>query len=187
METKNHKGWKRFWIYWVPGIIGVLLLLLLLSPFLISTPWGTALALRALNLKIPGTLLVDNLSLSWTGKQEVKRLVLYDPEGNRVLEAKTLSTETPLLTLFYKEIHNIHIENLLLDLHKGKERSNLEESLDVYFIPFSMQNNFFVLREFSGSFFFTQGGIQLQCKGQSLFNGLEGSIDLSGKLILLQN
>ena len=72
---------------------------ILAGPGLLSTNAGRSLIIGSLNKKIPGTVRIDSLKLSWFGGQQVQGVTVSDPDGQPVVTLGRLTTEASLLSL----------------------------------------------------------------------------------------
>ena len=83
---------RRRWGRVLALSVAVLLLLgvglIALAPTLLSTGPGTALVQNIANGQIPGEIKIRGLSLGWTGGVGVEEIVVDDPTGKRVLQAR---------------------------------------------------------------------------------------------------
>lgn len=78
------------------GLMVLLLVLVAFTPAILSTGWGSARVQNIADDAIPGSIVIDDLSLSWFGSQQLRGVVLNDPEGKPVAEVGRLSTELSL-------------------------------------------------------------------------------------------
>ena len=76
---------KSFTVFFVL-IAGLILLL----PSIVST-WGKGPLLNYYNKKIPGSLQIDDLQLSWFGNQKLNKATLRDTEGQPILSWDSLT------------------------------------------------------------------------------------------------
>jgi hypothetical protein len=81
---------RRRWPVWVGAILGVLIIGILTLPSTFSTKKGSGYLLSMVNGWIKGKVQVQGVSLSWGGPTEVRGVVVSDPVGRTVLEAKTV-------------------------------------------------------------------------------------------------
>ncbi len=89
---------KRRRYPWV--LLGLLLIVVgavAAAPALISTPWVRNAALGWINGSIPGSISVQDLSLSWMGGQSVRSLAINDTQGRPVLKLAEFTTDLTLL------------------------------------------------------------------------------------------
>lgn len=74
-------------------VLLALLVLLAAIPSLLSTAPGRGLLLGQVNERLPGTVTLERLSLSWFGSQTAAGLRIEDPDGSEVLQLESFSTE----------------------------------------------------------------------------------------------
>lgn len=82
-------------IFFVMGTAALLLML----PTLASTDWGKRQLVAIINERIPGTVEVKSLNLSWLNHQAVSGVELKDPLGRSILHFDSLSTDSSLIDL----------------------------------------------------------------------------------------
>jgi hypothetical protein len=91
--------------------LGIFLLLL---PTLMSSDWGRKQTLKIANHFIPGEIEVRSLKLQWGKEQTIEGFLLKDPEGQPVLEIKSLTMEAPLWKFLsaYPQVGMVQIREL---------------------------------------------------------------------------
>lgn len=86
---------------WLPKIVLFLLLslllLLALAPTLLSTGFGRGFVLGMVNDRLPGTVAMQTLSLSWFGAQRAEGVRVIDPDGVDVVTLESFHTDLTLL------------------------------------------------------------------------------------------
>ncbi|MCC5886258.1 MAG: hypothetical protein JJT88_07465 [Gammaproteobacteria bacterium] len=79
------------------SVLLVVLLLLAAAPTLLSTGPGRGFVLGMVNDRLPGSIAMETLSLSWLGSQRAEGVRVLDPEGADVITLASFSTELSLL------------------------------------------------------------------------------------------
>ena len=94
MKKKSHKLAITF-------IIIILLLLVVIAglPTFISSTRGKEFALRQINQRIPGELMVGSWSLRWLGNMHIERLSFNDQQGVRLFDLSKASISRGLFNL----------------------------------------------------------------------------------------
>lgn len=92
---KKKRRVLRFFLY----LFVFLVLLVALLPTLISTSWGTNLALSFVNKTIPGSIEVDDLSVGWFSGASIEGLKIKDPEGKTIIAADMSAPSVKLFSL----------------------------------------------------------------------------------------
>ncbi|MEJ2688399.1 MAG: hypothetical protein P8130_00330 [Deltaproteobacteria bacterium] len=106
--------------------------LVLAAPSLLSTNFGTSLLVNSINKRIPGSVGVESMSLSWFGGQQLSGITLKGPADETVLRLKRFATDASLLSLARGRLSlgPTVISGLRADIEIGPDGvSNLEKSL----------------------------------------------------------
>lgn len=111
----------------------ILAIMIAAAPSILSTGVGRGAVERLINGRIAGSVTMERLSLSWTGKQTVEGLSLKDPEGKIVAVIERMQNDRSLLSLARKwkeDLGTTRIEGLEADLVAGEAgRTNLMDAL----------------------------------------------------------
>lgn len=75
-----------------------------LVPAVINTEWGRKQILSIANNRIPGKISLTDIHLSWFGTQEIKGLVLKDPNGHVVTSIDRIAMDSPLWKLLTRKL-----------------------------------------------------------------------------------
>lgn len=105
---------------------------LLAMPSLLSTTTGRSFLVDSVNKKIPGTVRIDSLSLSWFGGQQMRGVTIRDPSGHPVVSLDRFTTEATLLSLARGQLSfgRTEIAGLRADIVVDPNGAiNLEEAL----------------------------------------------------------
>ncbi len=90
-------GGSRLLLKIVLSLLFVVLLLVAAAPTLLSSGPGRGFVLGMVNDRLPGSVDMDGLSLSWLGSQRAEGLRVRDPEGLDVITLESFTTELSLL------------------------------------------------------------------------------------------
>lgn len=110
-DGKNASGSSKpkgpFWKIFIS--ISILLIIALCSliallPAIASSTWGKEKLLAMVNAQIPGKVSIEDVSLSWTGPQEIHGLMLKDSQGAVILEMQKGAAASSLFRLFFDKI-----------------------------------------------------------------------------------
>jgi hypothetical protein len=120
-QTNRNKFWFKL------ALVGFCIVLSLgclvaLIPTILTTKWGQSAFFDIINTRIPGKFMAESISLSWSDKQVVHGLQLYDPNENLVISIQQLTMDCPLLSLALEDTQSLkHMELTGLN---GKITSN---------------------------------------------------------------
>ncbi|MGC9453650.1 MAG: hypothetical protein ACP5HU_02190 [Phycisphaerae bacterium] len=102
-DTDNNvgrrRGWKRRFLLRLLVVIVILAVLVWSLPYLLSTGFGTRLAMRFASGQIRGNMEADDLSLTWRGPVRIRGLHVTDEQGRRVLTADEVEVSSGLWSL----------------------------------------------------------------------------------------
>jgi len=120
----------------------LLLLLLLLvvlvcgvvlaAPSLLSTNFGKSILVDSINERIPGSVGIESISLSWFGGQRVLGITLKGQENGTILRLNRFDTEATLMELIRSRLSlgRTEISGLRANIETGADGvTNLEKSL----------------------------------------------------------
>jgi hypothetical protein len=134
MNTSSSNGFKCFKFLGITLLILTFLsfCLLFVTPTLISTPWGKSKFLSVVNTKIPGSISIQDIHLSWFGNQSLTGFELKDAQKNSVLTGETFFIDKNLFSLLKNGLTNseIQLTNLnatIVETHSGT--TNLHQAL----------------------------------------------------------
>lgn len=116
----------------VVGLLCSCLIFLSLLPTIISTEWGKNQLLSFLNHRIPGSVELKSINLSWLSPQTFQEIKLFDPQGVMVGEIHSVQMTPSLLEIGLKGWlqGTISIDNLNAVLtEKENGITNLHEAL----------------------------------------------------------
>lgn len=176
----------------VKFIVVIVLIGIALLPTIASTRWGTETFLAIANKKIPGTLAIKGMDLSWWGGQRLEGITLHDPDGSLIISCNELSTEASLLGLARGKVltANSSIDTLNITLTEEGGQTNLEKALGQTLLnePLPPETFPIILSDFSGEV--SRVGAILTGKTEQ--GGISGSVsvqadDLSKVRIAIEN
>ena len=157
-------------IFNILGIIFALLLFFVLSiPTLVSTESGKERLIASINQKIPGSVSIESVSLSWFGSQNLKGFSLKDPSNSETLTFESFTTQTPLYQLLFSK--SIAIEKSQIQSLDMSIDQRLQNSLGKNNISMQMPDLPIRLSNVSAN----RGSI----KGTTSHNGTEGSFAIT--------
>ena len=186
-QNSRNKGLKLLTVFFFAAFL--LFAAAFSLPSLISTHWGKEKILGILNQRIPGTITVDEIALSWFGEQKIQGIRLRDADGREILHAGSFLTSASLLDFLLKNDLSAH-RSLLSDLNamivdEGNGFTNLQKALGFEFSGKSKPGSQFEvqLKNVSGHFLPEKDTDRLvfQFRGMTLKNGMEGRIDVDAK------
>lgn len=90
-------GRSRLLLKVLLSLLLVVLLFVAAAPTLLSTGPGRGLVLGVVNERVPGSIDMEALSLSWLGSQRAQGVSVRDPEGALVITLGSFDTELSLL------------------------------------------------------------------------------------------
>ena len=149
----------------------------------LSTQMGKERLLQAINHRIPGTLSVDELSLSWISPSYAKNLSLKDASGKVLLRAEEAELMTPLWRLIFPSptaeggLKNFSL-TLVADL---KGLSTLEQALSFEAANQPLGETLSPLYLEKGQLFY-QRGKAVRAEASTRQNDIIGSFNLNGTL-----
>lgn len=100
-------------LFFLPALGILLFLLLLLTPALLSTQWGKERLIAFLQQPGMREISLEELSLSWLGPQQIKKIKITLPKEQFSLSVDALSTSTPLWNLLLpkKDLKKVTIDS----------------------------------------------------------------------------
>lgn len=176
----------------VKFIVVIVLIGIALLPTIASTRWGTEAFLSIANKKIPGTLAVNAMDLSWLGEQKLEGITLHDPDGTLVLSCDVLQTGASFLGLARGKVLTApsSVSNLNITLTEETGETNIEKALGKRLLnePLPAETFPIVLSDFNGEV--TRAGALLTGKTEQ--GGISGTVavqadDLSKISITIDN
>lgn len=108
-------------------------LFIALLPSLLSSSWVKEKFVSVINQSIPGKIKVDNLSLSWFGKQSIEGISLSYPENTPVISLQKLHTNVSLFHLIFYPLtsSSIEFQDLNATIYGDDEgNTNIRRALD---------------------------------------------------------
>ncbi|MCC5871663.1 MAG: hypothetical protein JJU22_04640 [Gammaproteobacteria bacterium] len=90
-------GGSRLLLKILLAVLLVVVLLVMAAPTLLSSGPGRGFVLGMVNDRLPGSVAMDALSLSWLGSQRAEGVRVRDPEGADVIALESFTTELSLL------------------------------------------------------------------------------------------
>lgn len=107
-------------------------------PSLLSSQWVKNTLLGWVNKDIPGHIEIGEISLHWSGPQDIRDVTLKDPQGNQIVTLKSAHADVSLFTLIFapSESRDIDIENLNATLIKDSSGlTNIQRALQKDLAP----------------------------------------------------
>ena len=152
-------------------------------PFIINTEWGKEKLLYVLNQKIPGSLHIESLHLSWLGKQHITGFHLKDPEGQSVFQFKTLESEINFWKLLTQsmELGKSRLEELQVAIHIDQDGvSTLQKALRRHPTKEDLPPTTLLLSHVNADLIFdpTHSPLTISLRGLSGQNELNGSFEV---------
>lgn len=158
-------------------------------PTLMSTKWGQNLTLGSVNSKISGRIQVENLNLSWLGKQEIQGFTLFDAEDEPAISLESLQIDLGLISLLKQGLSPVPAEikglnatliqdeagttNIQTALSPKKSSLKRKANKDHSQLYFRDVNGSIKTNEFSNLF-------QAKLSGKTLKGSLDGYFDIEG-------
>lgn len=118
---KPRKRRRYPWI--LLGVLVVLLAMVAAAPSLLSSPPLRNAVLNWYNQSIPGSMSVEELSLSWLGGQSARNVAINDSQGAGILKLDELTTDLSLLDALRRRLSlgRTVLTGLDIDLHIGED------------------------------------------------------------------
>lgn len=111
---KQKKTSKKFFILF--GSITITLLLSLLPTFVSHTEMGKQFIISMVQKETNHTLHIDQLHLSWFGKQQAKRITIFDQNNEQCFYAENLYLQGALLKLLlYRQVQEVFLSGWTLN------------------------------------------------------------------------
>jgi hypothetical protein len=132
-EAPARKKWKR--PVAVVAVLAVVALVVLIGglPQWLSTPRARRWLLAKANAALaPGRLEVGSFRFSWFGPTRMTRIVLLDPQGDRVVEAPSATWDRDLRKILFDRPRygTLRLDRAVLDVERGRDGSvDLYEAL----------------------------------------------------------
>ena len=132
-EGATRPGRRRWWLW--PGIGGALLPVLAIAafPWGLSTPVGRAWLLGQGNRVLaPGKLQLETLRFSWFGPTRMTGFVLYDHQGDRVVDAPRAEWDRNLWQILFQrpKLGTLTLPRAAIDAERDEQgRIDLYETL----------------------------------------------------------
>lgn len=124
----------RFLIIAIALLILFLFLVLIGTPSILSSRWGQNQIISYINQKIPGTVELQEINVSWFGNQKINGFILKDPSGKIVASMDSLGTDSPLIDLVRGDFINsqLKIDGLNATIEQnGSGISNFHQALGI--------------------------------------------------------
>lgn len=180
----------------IPKFLSISLTLLFLLgalifaiPSVLSSDWGKKKTVQLLNTYIPGTVRIDQMDLSWFGRQKIEGIRLYDAENKEILRIEAFLTSASLFdflirsdfTTYKSELSGLNAR--IVD--EGKGVTNLQRAISSKYPGKKSSSQFEVELKNVNGFLLpgpAAGKLSFQLNGSTLKNGVEGRFDIGAKL-----
>ena len=90
-QPSGNRRRRRRWLWVVVAILALVLLAVVLAPYLVSSSPGEAIIVSAVDSKLAGNVVVDDISLNWFGPSRLRGIHIYDPSSRQVLEIQSVT------------------------------------------------------------------------------------------------
>lgn len=177
------RAWGKIFVAICIGLI----CLIALTPLLLSTSLGTSLLVSAFNRKIPGTIKVGKLSLSWLGNQKIEQFSLKSSQADPILSIKNLRINGPLPLLLWnpQNFNEIEVTDASVKIEQDSfGASNLENALGLKKIEGRLKTPVFVENAHIFVNQDSKGLFNTKASGSTRQNNLNGEFSLD---ITLEN